>query len=71
MSTDQEVPKVHDELLTPSELAEWLRIPLGTLYGWRYEGRGPTGIKVGRHLRYRTSDVQQWLAEHEGGGDAA
>lgn len=50
-----------DELLTPAELAEWLKIPVATLYGWRYRAEGPPSIKVGRHLRYRRSAVDRWL----------
>ena len=50
-----------DRLWTTRELADYLMKPLGTLYGWRYRGEGPPAIKVGRELRYRESDVQDWL----------
>jgi hypothetical protein len=40
-------------LLTPQDLAAFLRIPVKTLYQWRYQGIGPTAIRVGRHLRCR------------------
>lgn len=52
----------HD-LLTPDQLAEYLDIPRKTLFEWRSRGGGPPGIKVGRHVRYRMSDVQAWLTE--------
>ncbi len=55
---------MNDPLLTPTELAELLKIPVKTLYGWRYEHRGPAAVKVGRHLRYRETDVNRWLDEH-------
>jgi excisionase family DNA binding protein len=58
------------QLLTPSELAEYLRVPLRTLYQWRYERRGPRAIRVGRHLRYRWRDVERWLEEREREGAA-
>lgn len=48
-------------LLTTAELAGYLRVPRSTLYGWRYRGVGPPAIRVGRHLRYRTCDVERWL----------
>lgn len=49
------------ELLTPQVLAEGLGVPVQTLYVWRTKGAGPRAIKVGRHLRYRRSDVEAWL----------
>jgi excisionase family DNA binding protein len=52
-------------LLTPSELSEMLGVPVATLYSWRYHGRGPAAVRVGRHLRYRLSDVDAWLAYSE------
>jgi len=51
----------HDQLLDAHELAEWLAVPVATLYQWRYTGNGPRALKVGRHLRYRRSDVEAWL----------
>lgn len=50
-----------DRLLSPQELAAYLGVPLATVYGWRYRGNGPPGIRIGRHLRYRWSDWQTWL----------
>lgn len=58
-------PTPRDELLTPTELAEWLRVPLATVYQWRYKGEGPAGMKVGRHVRYRRSTVEDWLDDAE------
>ena len=52
-------------LLTPTELSEMLGVPVATLYSWRYHGRGPAAVRVGRHLRYRLSDVDAWLAYSE------
>lgn len=48
-------------LLRTPEVSEWLGIPVSTLYQWRYRGVGPRAIRVGRHLRYRPSDVEAWL----------
>lgn len=50
-----------DRLLSPQELATYLGVPLATVYGWRYRGNGPPGIRIGRHLRYRWNDLQTWL----------
>ena len=50
-----------ERLLTVQELADYLAVPVATLYQWRYRRDGPPGFRVGRHLRYRTSDVEDWL----------
>lgn len=61
MTTNAEQAK----LLTPEELCEFLGgIPVATVYKWRYSGTGPRSIKVGRHIRYRMSDVERWLEQH-------
>lgn len=48
-------------LMTPADLADYVGIPITTLYQWRYRRVGPKSIRVGRHLRYRRSDVDSWL----------
>lgn len=50
-----------EELLTPSDLAQILDVPLATVYRWNSNGEGPRRIHVGRHVRYRPSDVESWL----------
>ena len=52
-----------EPLLTLDDLAEYLQIPKRTIHGWRYRREGPTAIRVGKHLRYRQSDVVDWLDE--------
>lgn len=59
-------------LLGPQELADWLGVPLGTVYRWRTNGDGPPGLRVGKHLRYRVQDVERWLDAHvERAGETA
>ena len=48
-------------LMTPLDLSEYLDVPLGTLANWRYQGRGPAFVHVGRHVRYRADDVMRWI----------
>lgn len=43
------------------EVAAYLGVPVQTLYTWRTKGMGPRGMRVGKHLRYRWSDVDAWL----------
>lgn len=50
-------------LMTAAEVADELRIPLATFYAWRHRGTGPPAYRVGRHLRFRRSDIDQWLDE--------
>lgn len=53
-------------LATPEEVAEYLGVPVDTLYAWRYRGTGPRASKVGRHLRWRWEDVETWLDAQTG-----
>ena len=51
----------NDELLSINEVAQMLRVPVGTLRYWRHLGAGPHSFKVGRWVRYRRGDVRAWL----------
>jgi len=53
-----------DEVWEPEGVSDFLKVPEGTLANWRYQGKGPRFIKVGRHVRYRRSDVEAWLELH-------
>lgn len=58
------MPATNQEpLIEPTELAARIKIPLATLYQWRSKGVGPPSFKIGRHVRYRVVDVEQWLEE--------
>ena len=50
-------------LIGVHELATYLEVPVKTLYAWRYRREGPPAFRVGRHLRYRWSDVQKWIQQ--------
>ena len=49
------------ELLTVGQLAEFLGVPAATVYRWNYLGTGPQRLAIGRHVRYRLGDVEEWL----------
>ncbi|MEU7923502.1 helix-turn-helix transcriptional regulator [Micromonospora zamorensis] len=51
-----------DDLWSIEDVSTFLRVPVGTLYQWRYRRTGPRAFKVGRHLRYDPADVRSWLA---------
>lgn len=48
-------------LATTPQVAAYLDVPDATLIAWRYKGTGPSFIRVGRHIRYRWSDIEAWL----------
>jgi predicted DNA-binding transcriptional regulator AlpA len=63
--------------LSLKELAAELQASCQTLYDLRSQGRGPTGFRIGRCLRFRRSEIEAWLerleredAERHSGGDA-
>jgi excisionase family DNA binding protein len=64
MTTITAAPTAINVLLTPQEVADLLRIPVRSLYVQRSAGRPtPPGVKIGRHLRYRLSDVEAWIED--------
>ncbi len=50
-----------EPLLTPSEVAAQLKMPVATLTAWRARKTGPRFFRVGRHVRYSRADVQAYL----------
>lgn len=48
-------------LLTTRQAAEALQVKDTTLEQWRWNGKGPQFIKVGRSVRYRESDIEAFL----------
>lgn len=54
---------MNNALVTSRQAAEILGVPEGTLGQWRFAGRGPKFVKVGRMVRYRVSDIDEYLEE--------
>ena len=52
-----------EELLTLSEVADILRVPVNTLRWWRQIGTGPDFFKIGRHLVTTVGDVRRFIRE--------
>lgn len=61
-----------EPLDTEEDLAAFLFKPRGTPRNWRYLGRGPRWHRLeGGDVRYRWSDIEEWLAAQlQGGGDS-
>ena len=53
-----------DRLLTRRQAAEVLGFQPQTLARWSWEGREdrPPELQVGRAVRYRASDLSEWIA---------
>jgi len=50
-----------EQFLNEKELAELLNIKSETLRNWRWDGRGPIFIKIGSNVRYRMSDIEEYI----------
>lgn len=48
-------------LLTTREAAEMLNVKETTLEQWRWNGRGPRFVKLGRLVRYRQTDLEAFM----------
>lgn len=47
-------------LATVREVADYLRVPVATLYDWRVRGKGPRARRIGKHLRYDWADIESY-----------
>jgi excisionase family DNA binding protein len=50
-------------LVPAKEAARILGVHPNTLCKWRIAGRAPQFFKVGRRVRYSTSDISTWMSE--------
>jgi DNA-binding transcriptional MerR regulator len=57
--------------LTPGEVAQTFDVTERTLEYWRYSGRGPAFVRVGKRVRYRPADLEAYLQANRQGGDAS
>jgi len=48
-------------MLTTKEAADLLRIKETTLEQWRWSGRSPVFVKLGRCVRYRKADLEAFI----------
>ncbi len=51
-----------EQYLSPLQVGDLLGIPVATVYRWNSEGTGPPRLRIGKHVRYRRSDVDAWLS---------
>lgn len=50
-----------DKLLSANEVAEYLNLTPHTLSLYRTRKQGPRYIRLGKRIRYRVSDVKDWV----------
>lgn len=54
---------MNDNLMTPEQLATRWSVPTKTLGQWRWSGRGPKFLKLGKRIMYRMEDIHEFEKE--------
>ncbi len=54
------------EIMTIEEVAEYLRVPVSSLYKLAQQGKIPAS-KVGRHWRFRRQFIDRWINDQARG----
>lgn len=49
------------KLLNQSEFCEQTGVAPATAEKWRWLGKGPCFVKIGRLVKYRQSDIDEWI----------
>jgi excisionase family DNA binding protein len=57
------LPAGLEPFLDIRQLADYLGVPVSTVYDWRTNGRGPTAHRFGKHLKFAVSDVRAWVEQ--------
>lgn len=53
------------EVQTTTQAANYLGVSKQRLEIWRHQGKGPRFIKLARMVRYRKSDIDEFLEQHK------
>lgn len=57
-----------DTLMNVKQVAQYLQLKESTIYSWAQDGKIPA-IKIGRTWRFRRSDLDGWLEQHQQSGE--
>lgn len=59
----EEQPKSRglEPLLNINELAEYLGVPVSTIYDWRTNGKGPRAYRFGKRIMFGVTDIHAWM----------
>jgi len=55
-------PTKQDRLLSTKQVQECVQASRVSIWRWEKEGKFPKHIKIGRIIRWRESEIQQWIA---------
>lgn len=50
------------DLLTTTEAAEFLHVPVATLRHWQATGKAPRSARMGKRRMWRREDLEAWTA---------
>ena len=56
------------EFLSVEDICARWKVQPTVVYGLRYRNAGPPAVRVGRELRFRIDDVEQWERDHQDPG---
>ena len=65
---DHEAERHLEPLLGVPELAEYLGVPVQTIYDWRLRGIGPPAYRFGKRIKFTVSDVRAWVEQQRDAG---
>ncbi len=54
----------NDRLLSQKEVVAWTGMSPAWFEISRFKGTGIPYVKIGRSIRYKTSEVQRWIESH-------
>ena len=60
-----------EPLLDVRELADYLGVPISTVYDWRTRGLGPRAYRFGKHLKFAVSEVRIWVEQQRDASPSA
>lgn len=58
-------PEAPADWLSPQQLADWLGLPIKSVYRWNLHRTGPQPTRIGKHIRYSRKAIESWLAARE------
>ncbi len=58
----QRQPFIDNQLWSIDRLSKYLDVPVATIRDWAHKRTVPF-IKVGRHIRFKASDIETWLKQ--------
>jgi len=61
----RELARPQATLMSVEQAADFLGLAVSTLNKWRCYGDGPTFIKMGRSVRYRISDLNDYVENRQ------